>query len=232
MTQNGQGQCRKCEQCLKRKRRHWLGRLAAEAFYSDHVRFVTLTYSDEHVGTAHGLPNDHMKEYFNTLRRRYAVKHFTVGEYGELKGRPHWHSIQFFYGSAPDFPLNFSTVNYGWKKGNSQYEIPRSIAGSLSYLYDYLDKGGKGLRPSHGMGKQYLLNHSVMMARNKRAMTDDFGLPFTVPGVNKKTGGAWKYYIPSGHHFAAAMVDAYIEEYLAVWGEHPDYDRLNKVKYG
>lgn len=227
--------------CLKRKRRHWLGRLAAEYHRCDAARFVTLTYDDElanqgkskktNCETGLYLPTEHMKQYFRQRRKLYKLRHFTVGEYGDKTGRPHWHSLQFYYGAIPDDVLDFSTHCYGWTRGNSQYELPKSIAASASYVYDYIDKGGKALKPSPGMGLQYLLNFAEMQARHRRRLATDFGIKYHVPGARKPGGGNWFYYIASGHHYAPILA----EHYLSTWERHhkdqPDYSQFRKVEY-
>lgn len=217
--------------CLKRKRRHWLGRMAAEAFTADHVRFVTLTYDDEHVDSAWSLPRSHMKDYYKVRRRKYSLKHFTVGEYGGLRGRPHWHAIQFYYGAAPMEPLEWSDRHFGWAKGNSQYEVARSLAASCSYVYDYIDKGGLALRPSPGIGRRYLLNYARMKARNGRWLCDKYGVPFKVPGANMADGTPWQYWVPFNHTYAAQMAAEFIDEWLATRLEAVPYGNLKFINY-
>lgn len=230
-TEQGLAQCRKCDMCKKRKRRHWLGRIAAEAFTSDYVRFVTLTYDDDHVGLGLALPREHYKAYCNKRRRRYRFRHFTVGEYGEKTGRPHWHSLHFYTGDAPSEAPGFSSKWANWSFGNSCYELPRSLAGSCSYIYDYLDKGGLLLRPSPGLGRLYLERHSRMLARNRRPLADQYGLPYTVPGVTQRDGTLWRYYIPSGHYYAPIMAECYLDEWRQVHDDEPDYSTLSRIKY-
>lgn len=221
-----------CEHCKAVKRKYWLGRLAAEAFTADAVRFVTLTYDEDHLDAkAWGLHADHIKDYCKVRRRKYRFRHFTVGEYGDANGRPHWHSLQFFYGVQPQDVLNFSTKTYGWNKGNAEYELPRSVAGAVAYVYDYVDKGGKALRPSPGIGKRYLGNYAKMQARNGLRLTNDYGIVYTVPNARKESGGLWRYQIPNGHPWAGDLADLYIEEWENTRSE-PMTDPLKGINYG
>jgi len=231
-TINGLGQCRKCAACLKRKRKHWLGRFAAEAFTSKQTRFVTLTYDDEHVSEGRSLPKSHIQSYVKAKRRFYGFKHFAVGEYGEQTDRPHWHMLQFIPGpTLASDPLGVSQNFKGWTHGKSMYEKPRSVAGSASYVYDYLDKGGYALQPSPGLGKTYLLRWARLMAQNKRRLCGQYGMEYHVPGVNTPKGDPWVYIIAPGHHFAPAMAETYILEYFATWGRECDLSQFEKVHY-
>lgn len=222
-----------CPHCRFAKR-HWLtGRIAAEMFSADHIRFVTLTYDDANHGSA---GTAHIKEYVNNRRRTYGFKHFTVLEYGEQRGRAHWHSLQMYYGPCPAEPLDVALPDQlGWAKGTSQYETVRSIAGSVGYIMGYLDKGGLSCRPSPNMGTEYLIRYAQHRARNRHRLTDrEDRLPFTVPGVRKKAsdGGAlWVYYVPTAHRVAGLMAEAYNSEWETLFGELPS-DPLRNIKYG
>lgn len=112
--------------------------------------------------------------------------------------------------------LNFSTRNYGWGRGNSQYEVPRSVAGSVKYVYDYIDKGGRKLRPSPGLGWSYLENWARMKARNGRKLTDAMGIPFSVPNARKPKGGLWQYHFPFNHPWSVRLAEIYAEEWERV----------------
>jgi len=220
-----------CPHCKSIFRQHWLGRLAAEAFTSDYVRFVTLTYDEEHLDDrAFALDNEHFKDYSKSRRRKYDFKHFTVGEYGDKTGRPHWHSLQFFKGKPPVEPLDFAQVQYGWRKGNSLYQTPNSVAACCAYVYDYLDKGGKALRPSPGLGKQYLFAFARMQARNNRRLTDHVGIRYTVPNARRTDGVSWYYHIPPSHHWASDIAAEYVEEWERTQ-DGPLIDPLRNIDY-
>jgi len=252
-TVNGQGSCRDCEPCLKRARNLLIGRMAGEMVTAAQTLLVTLTFDQEHVADGYALPADMLKSYFGTMRKRYSLRHFTVGEFGEKNGRPHFHSLLFFQnGSAlPDFPLKVRCRNYGWNKGASQYEALRSGVGSAAYLLKYLDKGGKKFRPSPGLGRAYLCNYARMMARNKRSIMGPYGIEFTVPGatLNKGAdrelgsvdssplgrravkGDPWIYRLPPSHAYSTLMVENYIEAYIQRWGVEPDYSGFDRVNF-
>jgi len=225
--------CGSCKQCSARKRRHWLGRIAAESHTADWLRFVTLTYNVDHVAEGYELPKQHPRRWLEYLRRKQdlPVRAFIVGEYGDKTARPHWHALLFGYGSPPDIPLGVSSTFQGWTRGNSQWEKPRAVASAAKYCYDYLDKGGVRLQPSQGMGKQYLHNYALMMARNRRYLASHLGVRYTVPGVNRPDGKPWLYSLAPSHRYALMMVEAYIEEWRAVHGVDPDFDQFGRFNY-
>lgn len=92
--------CGQCNNCRINKQREWTCRLMLESYFHEESVFVTLTYSDDHVPRSvdHHLdlqPSD-MTKFIKRLRHNMTkLKHFTVGEYGDLTHRPHYHSMLF-----------------------------------------------------------------------------------------------------------------------------------------
>lgn len=230
--QNFRCNSRKCEYCKGLYKQFWIGRLAAECFTADAVRFVTLTYDENNVEDAFSLPRLHMKSYFQTRRKKYTLRHFTVGEWGDKTGRPHWHSLQFYYGKHPEEPLDFADNYFGWSRGTSQYEVPRNVGGAVTYIMEYLDKGGLALRPAPGIGKAYLLRYAKLLAEEKRLLTKEMGIRYTVPGVTGRKGGSLrKFYFPASHPWAIEMADIYEDVWFQKWGFLPP-DPLKGINYG
>lgn len=65
--------------------------------------FITLTYDDEHLPGPGSLDYSHFQRFMRYLRRvpgAKGVRFFMCGEYGSLRGRPHYHAILFGF----DFP--------------------------------------------------------------------------------------------------------------------------------
>jgi len=59
--------------------------------------FITLTYSDENLPAKSSLKKKHLQLFLKKLRKRLKskIRYFAVGEYGDRKGRPHYHLILF-----------------------------------------------------------------------------------------------------------------------------------------
>jgi len=197
---------------------------------SDAVRFVTLTANDEHLSEICGLPLDPLKVFRHSLRRDgFVFKHQFVGEYGKLRGRPHYHAILLFEGLPPEIPLGVSADHKYWAKGHSQWEVPRSMSGSIAYVFDYLDKGGVKYRPSHGIGKRYLINWGRFCARHKMLLCGQFGIKYTVPGDYDADGKLWDRYISSSHTYAPLIADAYIQEWRRLWKTDPRWSQFSRI---
>lgn len=95
--------CGKCLQCLQRASVEWAFRIVHECSqYSDNC-FVTLTYDDAHLPSDGSVSRREVQLFMKSLRqviRPKRVRFFASGEYGSLRGRPHYHIILF--GFKPD----------------------------------------------------------------------------------------------------------------------------------
>lgn len=100
--------CGKCNFCLRTKRAEWSYRLFAELKLSSTAHFLTLTYDesnqpwmDSEVGTLPTLCKSDVQLFTKRLRflnsslTRDSVRYYTVGEYGTITNRPHYHAIMF-----------------------------------------------------------------------------------------------------------------------------------------
>jgi len=204
-------------------------RLGCEAYASVMALFVTLTFSDENLHKAGAGTGGHAtyKHYIRNLRRAgYSVRHLGAFELGTKTARPHYHAILCFGhdGKEPDFILNHRADQPHWKHGFSQYEIPRTRTGALQYTLGYVVKGGgQVLTPSDHFGKQVLLNHAGMMARNNRplikATKGHFVIPVRVPGMIVRANGidgngmTKRYEFPTAHPWASEMAQRYVAAY-------------------
>lgn len=90
--------CGQCIGCRLEKARQWSVILTDEARYYEENSFLTLTYSDEHLPAGGSLDPSALQRFWKRLRARVAPKrlrHFSVGEYGDITARPHYHAICF-----------------------------------------------------------------------------------------------------------------------------------------
>lgn len=76
-------------------------RIVHEARLYDFNQFITLTYNDQHLPRDLSLNHRHFQLFMKRLRRRFfaskksEIRYFMCGEYGEARGRPHYHLILF-----------------------------------------------------------------------------------------------------------------------------------------
>lgn len=91
--------CQQCMSCRLDKSLDWALRLTYEQRSWSTSTFLTLTYDETNVPVSISGPR--MTTFIKDLRRRLdyrglgKIKFFGVGEYGEKKGRPHYHLIVY-----------------------------------------------------------------------------------------------------------------------------------------
>lgn len=139
--------CRKCKQCIDGYQLDWAGRCIAEKMHSARSLFVTLTYGDDNLyGTPQPanstvLSNEDVQLFIKSIRNdRYKVRYLCCGEYGDKKGRAHWHLLLFFSGASPDFRLDlprFRMPQY-WRHGF--VEASEMTIGRVRYCMKYIQK--------------------------------------------------------------------------------------------
>jgi len=100
--------CRQCILCRLEKSRQWATRLMHEINSHPNACFLTLTYDPNQIPLDGSLNPVHLKTFFKDLRARMdyhenqKIKYFACGEYGDQKGRPHYHAALF--GPIPSHP--------------------------------------------------------------------------------------------------------------------------------
>lgn len=253
---DGISRCRQkyaCDACLKYFTEHWTMRTGAEGMASEQVLFVTLTFNDENLHHAYGThqhQDNLFKQYARRLRRRgkkdgWYLRYVACFEYGEKRGRPHFHAILFFERTQkdcklPSWPLNVRLNFKEWKYGTSQYEVPRSKSGMIEYTFGYVaKKGGRLLRPSNGMGKRVLIGYAAMLGRNGRPLCDFFGIRIKLPTLRGKAktelnwsdqpGKMKEYLLPLSHNYAVEMVNAYASAWHEKFNTEPPDNWMGRV---
>lgn len=129
--------CRQCEECRRSKITDFVHRCCAEAAYSDRVCSITLTYAPRDDGAERVINPQHAQAFFRALRKRgYNVRYFVAAEYGELKGRVHFHAIIFFRGKIHPMPEGMSHIDE-WPHGhvNCQWDVDmRAFRYAVKYV--------------------------------------------------------------------------------------------------
>lgn len=101
--------CGRCIGCRLERSRQWAVRLVHEKRFHEDSAFITLTYDEDHLPEGGSLDVKHFQDFMKRLRRRLGytkLRFFHAGEYGEKKGRPHYHAIIFghsFFDGAYEF---------------------------------------------------------------------------------------------------------------------------------
>lgn len=90
--------CGQCIGCRERRASDWSVRIMHEASLWRENCFVTLTYAPGNLPPGASLEHRDFQLFFKRLRKRFApspVRFYMCGEYGDEKGRPHYHACLF-----------------------------------------------------------------------------------------------------------------------------------------
>lgn len=114
--------CEKCWQCRENKINDFVGRGLCEASTSTAVFYATLTYAPRGDFSERVITPPHFQDAIRALRKRgHVLRYMGSGEYGERKGRAHFHAVLFFKGprsSIPDFPHSNNFHADWWPHGH------------------------------------------------------------------------------------------------------------------
>lgn len=105
--------CKKCWRCKKNRVEDYVGRALCEAQTSEKVATITLTYAPRDDLADKILHPKHFQLFMKLLRRSgHEVRYLVAGEYGELRGRTHFHAILFFKRLAQVVPSEAPMYNW------------------------------------------------------------------------------------------------------------------------
>lgn len=97
--------CGRCIGCRLERSRQWAVRLVHEKRFHEESAFITLTYDEDHLPPGGSLDVKHFQDFMKRLRFRLGytkLRFFHAGEYGETRGRPHYHAIIFGHSFLED----------------------------------------------------------------------------------------------------------------------------------
>lgn len=159
--------CGKCPVCLQKRANEWSLRVSLESRMYDDLAFVTLTYSPETLYSNELIPS-HLSSFIKRLRT-YAqrsgfqgkIRFYGVGEYGEKRGRPHFHIVLF---GLPQF--FWRCIKDAWNGSIVDIQKPRTVDAVASYVAGYVVKklyttSKIVMRQSQGLGRTFIdkINH-------------------------------------------------------------------------
>lgn len=157
--------CGRCVQCLKQYSQEWCGRILAECDRHEENCFLTLTYGQAPIS----VEKREIQLFIKRLRKEVGeLRYFACGEYGSLRGRPHYHAIifgwrphdlEFFFKDKSGLPLYKSeTVARVWQAGEEAPGVKRGFItvgdvtpDSALYVAKYMQKArplNEGEKPS------------------------------------------------------------------------------------
>lgn len=144
--------------------REWAFRCELEFNEHRETCWTTLTYDDLHLPPT--LSKRHLSTFLRALRKRMSpqrVRFFASGEYGERKGRPHYHAILF--GMSDD-----ERIQAAWPHGAVKtYPLSKAL---IAYTAGYCSKKvghheTREERVDHSTGEVYYYQPSFLLMSRK-----------------------------------------------------------------
>lgn len=211
--------CGNCVGCKTARAQEWASRCVHELREHHNAIFATLTYDDEHLPCDGSLVPAHLTNFLKRLRKAvdggkeewikvngpeffYASKlrYLACGEYGDLRGRPHYHALLFgiscndavrattklFNSPELEAVWGYGTVNYGEVTRASAAYVAGYTTKSFGRVYcdsDGVVKQAPFLRCSKGIGKRYAERYAEDF-KNGCLIVD--GTPQRLPRYYKK----------------------------------------------
>lgn len=146
--------CGSCLGCKTARALEWAHRCGHESRSWPVNVCVTLTYDDEHLPDNGHLDYRDLELFLKRMRqcvrrsdlpgnRRFGVRYFACGEYGEINARPHFHAILFNLGFRDGKPcgndqFTSETLSKWWPNGRATYG--KADGAAANYIAQYTMK--------------------------------------------------------------------------------------------
>lgn len=176
--------CGKCIGCAMARARDWAVRCTFEAQRWDFTCFVTWTYAEQHCPRF--LRKADVSGAIKRLRARMDTrfKFFACGEYGEEKGRPHYHALLFGVSDA-------ALVQAVWPFGFAQ--VKEATPERIAYCAGYVSKKFETLEQSEsGEIIDYETGEILMPAREFRLMSRGGRYGTGIGGDARRHWASWR----------------------------------------
>lgn len=235
--------CHECWQCREQAVNDWVGRNIAESYTAKATLAVTLTYgrnraNDADHESAIVLTYSDVQKFIKRLRfHGYDVRYHVTGEFGERKGRAHWHGVLHFYGKAPPVVLN---KNWMWEavdidgqrvfdKKTGEYSLfwPHGYSyvtkvnyNSVRYNCKYIMKGmGEDMRQGHmAMSKKPPLGSAYFQQLAERYVKQGLApqtLEYKFPEVRRRKKNGREEVVP--FMLKDRPAELFLEHYISTW---------------
>lgn len=194
--------CRQCWQCRANRVSDYVGRALCEAAYSSATMLLTLTYAPRDDLAEKVLTPVHAQKFIRALRdSHHKFRYIIVGEYGERKGRAHFHALLFFKGPSIDMPLKTMCDIPQWPHGHVMGELIYSEK-AMRYVCHYVQKSDK-VASWFSLSKKPVLGSEFFEAKAQQAAAMGLfpaGFHYLPPGGEPgreylMTGAAKRFYI-------------------------------------
>lgn len=126
--------CYWCSVCRYARTKEWALRCALEAKSHKQMSFLNLTYRTPDLPEGGTLVKRHCQDFLRALRYRTGVRfrYYLSGEYGSLKGRPHYHVLVFGVAFEDQYP---------WRMSGTGHQLYRSELAEKCWPYGHVEIG-------------------------------------------------------------------------------------------
>lgn len=220
--------CGHCVGCKLSRAREWAIRCDLELQDHFHACWSTLTYEEKYVPPT--LDKAALSACVKRLRARFphrVIRFFGSGEYGERRGRPHYHVIWF--GLPCSIQSDLESV---WKMGGVQ--VDPITEGTIPYVAGYVYKkvGGvstQRIRVDYSTGEEYEYQPPfVLMSRN----------PGIAARAAARFASSWRktamysgYEVPVPRYLHAAYAAEASPEELALLKDEKDFEAYERTAH-
>lgn len=219
--------CRVCYQCRANRIQGWTGRVIAENETCLASSFLTLTYGStmaygekiDDLGSKVLIYRD-VQLFLKRMREDgYPLRYFVAGEYGEKKGRSHWHLLAFWLRQVPKPELDPEGIEWKpkhWPHGFIQWDgevTPKSVPYVTKYLLkDSSSEASQNLvRMSKAppLGAYWFEQRAERIAEQGLPLQDGF---YSFDHVREYKSG-----LPRQFMLRGALEDFYCRAYIRAW---------------
>lgn len=228
--------CNRCRACKDRSRRRWVGRMLAEQRTSVEANFVTLTYGydDYYRGRAdrknHPHPHanelhyDDVQKWIKRIRRAgHEVHYLVAGEFGDIKGRAHWHVALFWQSSNvpeaaysegrnwedkfwPHGVVDWKPLNEAYASYICYYILPEADSSTISQEFR------KSTKPA--LGHEYFESKALDWVKAGLAPQDSL---YSFPEVVINRGPLFGH--PKRFYMSTPLRDRFLRSFVRQWRE-------------
>lgn len=133
--------CGLCWRCRSNRVSDYVGRSLCEASFAKSTCAITLTYAPRDDLADKVITPSHFQDFIRSLRKRgHDIRYLVVGEYGEMRGRAHFHALLFFRGEPLQIPNKINTHIDAWPHGHVFADWDADDK-AVRYICKYLLKG-------------------------------------------------------------------------------------------
>jgi hypothetical protein len=210
--------CRKCWACRKNRTNDLVGRTMADVLVHKWVQTLTLTYAPGHGLREKIIHKEDFQAFLKAFRHKFPCRYVVAGEYGERKGRVHFHALLFGNGQEPPGEHKTFQKFPNWPWGHVYVDKSPMDVRKIQYIVKYLTKKDEPKRSAQprsewlSYSKKPILGHDYFQALARRFAEQKL-VPYTMNYLPPSYDGKEKFSM-----YGAAQT-VFFDELLEQWPE-------------